>query len=114
MATPKIRLTKDKEPYLATLYGKALDAAVAHPILGDHFAADAVARIDFDFRALKLPAGARSPCRCGPGTSTSGRARSSPRTPSPRSCTSAVASTPVSIASTPGHRCAGSTSTCPR
>jgi O-methyltransferase involved in polyketide biosynthesis len=30
---------------------------VAHPILGDHIAADAVARIDFDFRALKLPSG---------------------------------------------------------
>jgi len=57
METKKIHLTKEKETYLATLYGKALDAAVEHPILGDHFAADAVARIDYDFKKLKLPNG---------------------------------------------------------
>src|SRR5512135_2399148 len=55
--TQKIRLTKEKETYLATLYGKALDAAVEHPILGDKFAADAVARIDYNFKELKLPNG---------------------------------------------------------
>jgi O-methyltransferase involved in polyketide biosynthesis len=53
----KIHLTRDKETYLATLYGKALDANVANPILGDRFAADAVARIDYDFKELKLPNG---------------------------------------------------------
>lgn len=53
----RVRLTKEKEPYLATLYGKAMDATVEHPILGDRFAADAVARIDYDFKALKLPKG---------------------------------------------------------
>jgi O-methyltransferase involved in polyketide biosynthesis len=58
MAGGKIRLAKDKETYLATLYGKALDAAAAEPILGDHFAAAAVARIDVDFTQLKLPRGA--------------------------------------------------------
>ncbi len=57
MATQKIRLAKEKETYLATLYGKAMDAAVEHPILGDRFAAEAVARIDFDFKELKLPNG---------------------------------------------------------
>ena len=57
MAEQKVRLTKEKETYLATLYGKALDAAAEHPILGDRFAADAVARIDYDFKALKLPGG---------------------------------------------------------
>ncbi len=57
MAAPKIHLIKEKETYLATLYGKALDAAVEHPILGDRFAADAVARIDYDFKELKLPNG---------------------------------------------------------
>jgi O-methyltransferase involved in polyketide biosynthesis len=57
MAEQKVRLTKEKETYLATLYGKALDAAAEHPILGDRFAADAVARIDCDFKALKLPSG---------------------------------------------------------
>ncbi len=57
MAAKKIRLTKEKETYLATLYGKALDAEVEDPILGDRFAADAVARIDYDFKKLKLPNG---------------------------------------------------------
>jgi O-methyltransferase involved in polyketide biosynthesis len=57
METNKIHLTKEKETYLATLYGKALDAAVEHPILGDRFAAEAVARIDYDFKELKLPNG---------------------------------------------------------
>lgn len=58
MAAHKIHLTKEKETYLATLYGKALDATVGHPILGDRFAAEAVARIDYDFNDLKLPQGA--------------------------------------------------------
>ena len=58
MEAEKIHLTKAKETYLATLYGKALDAAAENPILGDRFAAEAVARIDYDFRALKLPKGA--------------------------------------------------------
>jgi O-methyltransferase involved in polyketide biosynthesis len=57
MDTEKVRLTKEKETYLATLYGKALDAAVDHPILGDRYAAEAVARIDYDFAALRLPKG---------------------------------------------------------
>ncbi len=57
MEAKKIRLTKEKETYLATLYGKALDAEVENPILGDRFAADAVARIDYDFKELKLQGG---------------------------------------------------------
>jgi O-methyltransferase involved in polyketide biosynthesis len=57
MEAKKVRLTKEKETYLATLYGKALDAAVENPILGDQFAASAAARIDYDFKALKLPKG---------------------------------------------------------
>jgi O-methyltransferase involved in polyketide biosynthesis len=57
MQAEKVRLSKEKETYLATLYGKAMDAAVENPILGDRFAADAVARIDYDFKALKLPNG---------------------------------------------------------
>jgi O-methyltransferase involved in polyketide biosynthesis len=53
----KIRLAREKETYLATLYGKAVDATVENSILGDRFAADAVARIDYDFKALRLPKG---------------------------------------------------------
>jgi O-methyltransferase involved in polyketide biosynthesis len=58
MDVGKVRLTKEKETYLATLYGKAMDAAAQNPILADRLAADAVARIDYDFSALKLPKGA--------------------------------------------------------
>jgi O-methyltransferase involved in polyketide biosynthesis len=59
MEVEKVRLTKERETYLATLYGKAMDVAAEHPILGDRFAADAVARIDYDFKALRLPSGAK-------------------------------------------------------
>jgi len=55
MEEEKVHLTKGKETYLATLYGKAIDAALENPILGDRLAADAVARIDYDFKVLKLP-----------------------------------------------------------
>ncbi len=57
MESTKIRLPKEKETYLATLYGKALDARAPQPILGDTYAAEAVARIDYDFKELKLPNG---------------------------------------------------------
>jgi len=58
IAGPAVRIDPGRrDTYLATLYGKALDAASTQPILGDQFAADAVARIDYDFRALRLPRG---------------------------------------------------------
>ena len=57
MVETKIRPPNPKETYLATLYGKALDARAERPILGDRLAAEAVARIDCDFAALKLPRG---------------------------------------------------------
>jgi hypothetical protein len=43
MEAEKVHLTKEKETYLATLYGKAMDTAVENPILGARFAAAAVA-----------------------------------------------------------------------
>lgn len=49
METEKVHLTKEKETYLATLYGKALDNRAENPILGDKFADDVVRHIDFDF-----------------------------------------------------------------
>ena len=55
--TPKVQLVNTQATYLTTLYGKALDASASAPILGDRYAADAVQRIDFDFRKLKLPSG---------------------------------------------------------
>lgn len=57
MDANKIQIPKEKETYLATVYGKALDASAPSPILGDRYAAEAVARIDYDFRELKLPSG---------------------------------------------------------
>jgi O-methyltransferase involved in polyketide biosynthesis len=57
MEPEKIRLTRQHETYLSTLYGKALDSRAAHPILGDTFADDVVRRIDFDFARLNLPSG---------------------------------------------------------
>jgi len=57
MATTKVQVPKEKETYLATLYGKALDATSKNSILNDHFAAEAVARIDYDFKDLKVPSG---------------------------------------------------------
>jgi O-methyltransferase involved in polyketide biosynthesis len=54
----KILLTKEKETLLPTLYGKALDARTAHPILGDTFADEVVRKMDYDFEQLKMPSGA--------------------------------------------------------
>lgn len=57
MRTDRVRLTKERETYLPTLYGKALDSRAENPILGDTFADEVVRRIDFDFEKLKLPQG---------------------------------------------------------
>ncbi|GAB1316336.1 hypothetical protein MFIFM68171_06546 [Madurella fahalii] len=64
----KITLTGSQETLLATLYGRALDAAQPKPILGDRWAADIVRRIDYDF-ANKTGVGAAE------GASVSLRAR---------------------------------------
>jgi O-methyltransferase involved in polyketide biosynthesis len=58
MEPGKVRLTKEKETYLITLYGKALDSRTENPILGDTFADAVVRKIDFDFEKLKSPKGA--------------------------------------------------------
>ncbi len=46
METEKVHLTKEKETYLITLYGKALDNRAENPILGDKFADEVVRHID--------------------------------------------------------------------
>lgn len=43
-----------QETLLLTLYARALDAGLPHPILGDKLSADLAGRIDYDFRKLKL------------------------------------------------------------
>ncbi|MFC0625504.1 class I SAM-dependent methyltransferase [Kribbella deserti] len=45
----KVQFTEEQSTMLATLYGRALDARSAEPILGDPTAQEAVARIDYDF-----------------------------------------------------------------
>jgi O-methyltransferase involved in polyketide biosynthesis len=57
MGTNKIHVNNDKGTYLMTLYGKAVDATAPDSILHDTYAADAVARLDFEFKSLKLPSG---------------------------------------------------------
>lgn len=57
METVKIKLKNENEPYLHTLYGKALDSRTENPILGDTFADDVVRKIDFDFESLKIDKG---------------------------------------------------------
>lgn len=50
----KITLTGAPETMLATLYGHAQDATSPNSVLHDHYAADAVARIDYDFSKTKI------------------------------------------------------------
>jgi O-methyltransferase involved in polyketide biosynthesis len=52
MEPEKIRITKDRETYLPTVYGKALDNRSGNPILGDRFADAAIRKIDFDFDTI--------------------------------------------------------------
>ena len=49
-----VDLTGPAQTMLTTLYCKALDADWDQPILGDGFAREAVARIDYDWNALKV------------------------------------------------------------
>jgi len=57
MDTEKVHLSKEHEDYLTTVYGKALDNRAEDPILGDRFADEALQKIDFDFKKLKMPSG---------------------------------------------------------
>lgn len=54
--TAKLRvdLTGPPQTMLATLYAKAVDAASPNPILGDRYAAAAVAKIDYDWRRTSI------------------------------------------------------------
>ncbi|WP_431923632.1 class I SAM-dependent methyltransferase [Amycolatopsis tucumanensis] len=63
---PGVRFTEEQSTNLATLYGRALDARSANPLLGDTAAAEALERIDYDFgkfgmnRNLALSVAARA------------------------------------------------------
>jgi O-methyltransferase involved in polyketide biosynthesis len=56
MEKVRVDLHGPPETMLATLYAKALDADAPHPILGDRYARDAVARIDYDWRSTTISA----------------------------------------------------------
>ncbi|TGQ71061.1 MAG: class I SAM-dependent methyltransferase [Mesorhizobium sp.] len=54
MAGEKVHLTGEKETLLLTLYGKAMESRLPDTLLGDHFADEAVRKIDYDFSRLKV------------------------------------------------------------
>jgi O-methyltransferase involved in polyketide biosynthesis len=51
-----VDLSGAPETMLATLYAKALDANLEHPILGDRFAKEIVDRIDYDWKKTSITA----------------------------------------------------------
>jgi len=54
MQTEEVHFTKEKETMLVTLYGRALESQSKDPILRDPVAEEAIRRIDYDFRHLKV------------------------------------------------------------
>jgi O-methyltransferase involved in polyketide biosynthesis len=50
----EIALTGTSETLLATLYARAQDSVSAHPILGDHTAAEIAAHLDVDYSRLHM------------------------------------------------------------
>ena len=53
----KVELTGERATLLGTLYGRALDAGSAQPILGDHWARDVVEQIEVDVKSTGLRSG---------------------------------------------------------
>lgn len=49
-----VALAGAAETLLATLYGRALDARAAHPVLADPTAVEVAGRLDYDFRRLGI------------------------------------------------------------
>lgn len=54
MAARKISLSKEKETLLITLYGKGEESRMPDSLLHDHFAADAMRGLDYDFARLHV------------------------------------------------------------
>jgi O-methyltransferase involved in polyketide biosynthesis len=52
----RVDLTGAPQTMLATLYAKALDADLPHPILGDRYAKEVVERIDYDWTKTTITA----------------------------------------------------------
>lgn len=54
MPSEKAALTEENATLLITLYGKAQESRLPDSLLKDHFAAEAVERIDYDFSRLRV------------------------------------------------------------
>ena len=55
VATQKVRLTKEKETMLISLYARALHSRSENPVLRDPWAEQAVDHVDYDFESIKFP-----------------------------------------------------------
>jgi O-methyltransferase involved in polyketide biosynthesis len=53
--TDKVRLTKEKETMLITVYARALHSRSDNPVLRDPWAEQAIDHVDYDFGSIKLP-----------------------------------------------------------
>jgi O-methyltransferase involved in polyketide biosynthesis len=54
MTTQKVRLTKEKETMLISLYSRALHSRSENPLLHDPWAENAVEKVDYDFSSMKI------------------------------------------------------------
>lgn len=54
MQKEKVRFTKEKETMLVTLYGRAMESQSKDPILRDPVSEEAIQKIDYDFKNLKM------------------------------------------------------------
>ncbi|MCH6160782.1 class I SAM-dependent methyltransferase [Streptomyces marispadix] len=59
MTTEKVDFTGVQSTMLVTLFLRAADARDAEPVLGDHFAVEAVNRIDYDWKKIDKPGSLR-------------------------------------------------------
>ena len=114
MGIATAELSPIEQTAFLTEYARALDSRWARPILGDTLAHDVVGKIDYDFAGL----GVQTSVVCqtalaGEDARRPGTQRSSQRTPTPSSSTSAPGWTAVSTVSRHLPRCTGTASTCP-
>jgi O-methyltransferase involved in polyketide biosynthesis len=54
MTTQKVRLTKEKETMLISLYSRALHSRSENPLLRDPWAEKAIEKVDYDFSLMKI------------------------------------------------------------
>lgn len=94
MDRENIALTSAEETMLATLYGHALDSRSRNSVLDDTIAADAVQRIDYDFRKTRVKGTSAVAIAIRAKVLDTWTARFSPTTRRRRCCIWVVAWTP--------------------